>query len=524
MLRSLICLTVCFGIGSVGLTAEPVKKSKSGKAKVSSTPVHPIPHTAYPPMPPVDGIPPTDPPKVRYINGDSNSSPDTPTYIYPTAVTPASKRSEPVNTPPVDLKPVPLTGQKKWEAILAQPSELDFGERQTVTVKELLDQLRERHQLSLRLDIPTLSALLGKENVIGEPKEPTKTASSIAKRNTSVRVISESPSSKVKLIVISEPDESAKTDSNDEESSEADEDDENSADSKPMEEAGEDECDDDDADHEDKTKSEDDDEKKPHRVKSDEDEEKPQTNIIEEFLTFEVNIQTMCLKQANVSTVLRQLLDAMPIVFGIDAMEMPLPISLSNACLLDYVVEDDGLLITTRMQALSHKETRVYSVKHLKNLDAEQLAKIVRQSIRPWSWRSQINDLGDQLRGSVKIPSEMVKSIVTTGVQLAAAQSGATVSIGNPTVAIGDDDESSESPTPSVKSKKSEAEELDALGNATVNGLVTLAHATVLSLEMVHHADFPTGTIFTLPGKLIVTQSQATHREIADLLKQLSED
>ena len=117
----------------------------------------------------------------------------------------------------------------------------------------------------------------------------------------------------------------------------------------------------------------------------------------------------------------------------------------------------------------------------------------------------------------------MVKSIVTTGVQLAAAQSGATVSISD-NVIIANNDEASESPSPTEKSKKSEAEELDALGNATVNGLVTLAHATVLSLEMVHHADFPTGTIFTLPGKLIVTQSQATHREIADLLKQLSED
>jgi hypothetical protein len=272
-------------------------------------------------------------------------------------------------------------------------------------------------------------------------------------------------------------------------------------------EACDDECDNDDADHEDK-------------VKSDDDDEKPQTNIVEEFLSLEINIQTMCLKQANVSTVLRQLLDAMPIVFGNDVMEMPFPISLTNACLLDYLVEKDGLLITTRMQALSHKETRVYSVKHLSNLNPEQLAKIVRQSIRPWSWRSQINDLGDQLRGNGHIPSEMVKSIVTTGVQLAAAQSGATVTISdNVTISNGD-----ESPSSSEKSKKSEAEEVDALGNATVNGLVTLAHATVLSLEMVHHADFPTGTIFTLPGKLIVTQSQATHREIVDLLNQLSVD
>ena len=518
MLRSSICLTICFGVGSIGFATEPVKKPKSGKSKVSSAPVAPTAPAAHSPKPPVERIPTVtaspyrdsdSPPVTASLYIDSDSPTATPTYTYPTAVTPASKRSEPVSTPPVDLKPVPVTGQKRWEAILAQPSELDFGERQTVTVKELLNQLRERHQLSLRLDIPTLSALLGTENVVAEPKEPTKTASLIARRNTSIRVISGTPSANVKLIVVSEPDESAKSDSNHEESSEASEVDETAADSKPMEEAGEDECDD--ADHEDKADSDAD------------GNEKPQINIVEKFLALEVNIQTICLKQANISTVLRQMLDAMPIVFGSDVMDMPFPISLTNACLLDYVVEEDGLLITTRMQALSHKETRVYSVKHLNNLNPEQLAKIVRQSIRPWSWRSQINDLGDQLRGNGHIPSEMVKSIVTTGVQLAAAQSGATVSISD-NVIIANNDEASESPSPTEKSKKSEAEELDALGNATVNGLVTLAHATVLSLEMVHHADFPTGTIFTLPGKLIVTQSQATHREIADLLKQLSED
>jgi hypothetical protein len=477
MLRSLICLTLFMGIGSIGFAAEPAKKPKSGKSRTPPTTTRPAP-ASHNPMPPLEGVPsdPSDPPA----------------YIHPTAATPTSKRVEPANVAPVDLKPVPLTGRKKLEVVLTQPSELDFGERQTVTVKEMLDQLRERHQLSLRLDIPTLSALLGAENVLTEPKEPAKTASLIAKRNTVIRVISGTPQKKSQIIVVSEPDERAKEDSNDEEPAEANDDE------------CKDEChDDDDADHEDSSKSEVDD-------------ENPETNIVEKFLTLEINIQTMCLKQSNVSTVLRQMLDAMPIVFGSDVMEMPFPISFTNACLLDYIVEDDGLLITTRMQALSHKETRVYSVKHLKNLNPEQLAKIVRQSIRPWSWRSQINDLGDQLRGSVHIPSEMVKTIMSTGIQLAAAQSGATVSISG--------DEPSESPSPSETSKKSEAEELDALGNATVNGLITLAHATVLSLEMVHHADFPTGTIFTLPGKLIVTQSQATHREIADLLKQLSED
>jgi hypothetical protein len=57
-----------------------------------------------------------------------------------------------------------------------------------------------------------------------------------------------------------------------------------------------------------------------------------------------------------------------------------------------------------------------------------------------------------------------------------------------------------------------------------VNGLVTFVQATVLGLEMAHHAEPPTGTIQVLGTKLVVTQSQAAHREIADLLKQLAEE
>jgi hypothetical protein len=56
---------------------------------------------------------------------------------------------------------------------------------------------------------------------------------------------------------------------------------------------------------------------------------------------------------------------------------------------------------------------------------------------------------------------------------------------------------------------------------ALVNGLVTMAQASLSAMEMIHFSDPPTGTIQTLPGKLIITQSQIAHREIADLLNQL---
>jgi hypothetical protein len=41
---------------------------------------------------------------------------------------------------------------------------------------------------------------------------------------------------------------------------------------------------------------------------------------------------------------------------------------------------------------------------------------------------------------------------------------------------------------------------------------------------MVHYAEPPTGSIQILGDKLIITQSQAAHREIAELLKQLAEE
>ena len=69
-----------------------------------------------------------------------------------------------------------------------------------------------------------------------------------------------------------------------------------------------------------------------------------------------------------------------------------------------------------------------------------------------------------------------------------------------------------------------DAEQMAMLGGAVVNGLVTFTHATLNALEIMHYGDPPTGSIQTLPGKLVITQSQAAHREIAELLRQLEEE
>lgn len=230
-----------------------------------------------------------------------------------------------------------------------------------------------------------------------------------------------------------------------------------------------------------------------------------------ELLEIEVDVENLDIAGASIATVLRHTLDAVPTAGLEDSAGMP--ILYTNAMLLDYLIEDHGLLITTRMKALTNKETRVYSIKHLRDVPPEVLSKTIRQSIRPWSWRSQINDLGDQLKGT-PLPTEMLTSLVKTGVQLAGADYGVSV-----TPSMTDD-----SATEAKKSTAEEARQMEMLGNAISNGLVTLAQATLSALEMVHFAEPPTGSIQVLGNKLIITQSQTAHREIANLLKQLAEE
>ena len=231
-----------------------------------------------------------------------------------------------------------------------------------------------------------------------------------------------------------------------------------------------------------------------------------------ELLEIEVDVQHLDLSRASIATVLRHALDAAPTERAEDFGDFPIPVT--NAMLLDYLVEEDGLLITTRMNALTTKETRVYSVKHLPDQPPELLAKTICQSVRPWSWRSHINDLGDQLKGT-PLPPEVLAVDLKTGVQLAGAEVG--ISVTPVAVAEGTSE-------PKKSSSADEARQMEMLGSAIVNGLVTMAQATLSALEIVHYAEPPTGTIQTLGNKLIITQSQAAHREIAELLKQLSEE
>jgi hypothetical protein len=255
-----------------------------------------------------------------------------------------------------------------------------------------------------------------------------------------------------------------------------------------------------------------------------------------DVLNTEINIQTVDMHNVSIATALQIALDALP-DGDLGIGESGLPIAVSNAEKLDYVVENDGILITSRLKALTYKETRVYNVKHLKDLKPEQLAAVIKQSVRPWSWRSRIDDLGEQLRtGGPRIPAKAVTALFKSGVQLASAESplGELTASAEATATDAPGDKSAAKPnTPAAAatgtSTASDSESLTAqeaaqLGDALVNGLVTFMQASITTVEIMHYADPPTGTIQTVPGKLIITQSQAAHREIAELLKELAEE
>jgi hypothetical protein len=347
-------------------------------------------------------------------------------------------------------------GRKALESLLQSPANLQFGHRETITIKELLDQLHERHPLSIRFDMPTLSAMYGASHG-GDLSAP-------------VTAYNAPP---IAVATVTAPIGTPITAS-------------------------------------------------PQVIPSAEATDSPAAQVVEtqhsflpELLNTEINIATIDLHHVSIATALRHALEALP-TGDLGEEASGLPIALSNAGMFDYVLEDDGLLITSRLKALTYKETRVYSVKHLKDLKPEQLAVVIRQSIRPWSWRSRIDDLGEQLRvGGPRIPSKALAALFKSSVQLASAETGIDVNV---------------SDAPADKSAaKPDAETLDSkemavLGDALVNGLVTFVHATLTTVEIMHYADPPTGSIQTLPGKLIITQSQAAHREIAELLKQLAEE
>ncbi len=229
--------------------------------------------------------------------------------------------------------------------------------------------------------------------------------------------------------------------------------------------------------------------------------------MIAKYLTSPISLSSVSLQRATVREGLRQLLDA---VAGQTAA-MPFSIGIpftSRALALDLLVDESSVLITTQLRANAAKETRVYRLGALSEIPPELLERVITHSVRPWSWRNQANEIAQQLATrwpKTSIPLPKIELNATEGIKLTPAEEG-----------------SGEALSPSAKPNVSE-ETIVATGQLVAGGAVAMVHSIVAALEIVHHGDPPTGVIESLPQMLIITQSQAAHREIKELLDELSE-
>lgn len=221
-------------------------------------------------------------------------------------------------------------------------------------------------------------------------------------------------------------------------------------------------------------------------------------------MLLETEITTVGLQHpgASLESVLMHALDHVSTLMDLVSLEgeLPIPFRATHAYDLTLLIEKDHVLVTTVAAANLHKTTKVYSVSNLGEIDSETLANVITKTIRPWSWRSQINELVDQVSAdwpeSISIPKV---NIDLTG------------------VSTGDTTASSEG----NDSTEIDLKSLRAMGQLLSSGTVAAAHAVISGTEILHYADPPTAVIETLPGMLVITQSQGAHREIEDLIDQL---
>ncbi len=438
---------------------------------------------------------------------------------------PAAQATDQIIVSRVEASDCPVTRltRKQIEAMLAEPAELNLGSRPTVTVGELLRQLHERHHLSIRYDIPSLTALYGLDATHPSVDKSTMPYASWLPGSLSLMeclapvAIVPSNSTAYPVAATNAPPVTLPPDLKPAPTTESK--------APPLPTSGAPivaapacpTC--------------------PAPVVTtpvpQEKSASPQ-DFVTALAGVEVPIATVNARALSVATALRLALDAAPQTDASDSGGMPLP--LTNAALLDFVVEDDGVLITTRLKALTYKETRVYTVKNLKDVSPDELAIVIRQSIRPWSWRSRIDELGNKLKtGLDSTPPDTFAALAKSGIKLASAETGIEMDSSDEITPkssragksdLHADDKSEPAKTHPAEASKDDDEMRQAamLGRALVDTLVTAAHFSLNALEVMHYADPPTGSIQVLPGRLVITQSQAAHREIADLLKQLSEE
>ncbi len=229
--------------------------------------------------------------------------------------------------------------------------------------------------------------------------------------------------------------------------------------------------------------------------------------MIAKYLSSPISLSSVALQRATVREGLQQLLDAVSSETSVIPLSIGIPLT-SRALALELMVDENSVLITTQLRANAAKETRVYRLGALSEMSPDVLERVITHSIRPWSWRKQANEIAQQLVSrwpKTSLPLPKIELNATDGIKLMPAEEG-----------------TGEAPSSGAKPHVSE-EMIAATGQLVAGGAVAMVHSIVAALEIVHHGDPPTGVIESLPGMLIITQSQAAHREIKELLDELSE-
>ncbi|MCA8998840.1 MAG: hypothetical protein KDA80_17710, partial [Planctomycetaceae bacterium] len=186
-------------------------------------------------------------------------------------------------------------------------------------------------------------------------------------------------------------------------------------------------------------------------------------------------------------------------------------------------VQDQSVLITTRLEANLQKETRVYKLPRGSELDSEELAGVIRRTIRPWSWRSQV----DEIIGKIEMKwPEGATFKIPEGLSIDLTGNGSPIQIAQPYQNPPGASPSPESTTTTNSVKvdpEASIKAMQAMGSLLSSSAIAFVHGLITSTEILHYADPPQGTIESLPGMLIISQSQGAHREIADLLEQIAD-
>jgi hypothetical protein len=229
--------------------------------------------------------------------------------------------------------------------------------------------------------------------------------------------------------------------------------------------------------------------------------------MIAEYQTSPIPLSAVSLKRATVREGLQQLLDAVSVHTAAMPFQVGLPFT-TRAMALDLLVDENSVLITTQLRANAKKETRIYRLGSLSEMPPETLVRVITHSVRPWSWRNQANEIAEHLAArwpKTSIPLPKIEFDGIGGIKLNTGEEGSDAALSATT-------------SPEVS-----AETVAATGQLVAGGALAVAHSIVAALEIVHHGDPPTGVIESLPGMLIITQSQAAHREIKELLHELGE-